>query len=329
MKKLYTTILLLAFMGLRSWAITPNPNVWVFLCFGQSNMEGNAAIEAVDKKNIPARFKWMPAVNYGSTYTKGGVYKAAPPLCRPGTGLTPVDYFGREMCANLPDSISIIVINVAVGGAPIELFDESISQKEGYFTGQADWYVNYCKQYDMNPYRRLIEMAQKAQKRGVIKGILLHQGESNNCQSDWPKKVKKVYNNMLTELGLEAKKVPLLVGEMVQQNMGGVCWGHNNVIKNIRSTIPTAKIISSKDCPARDDGLHFTAEGYRMIGKRYAEAIYPSLMKELEQAQATPLMPVVEDEPIYNSEWYNLQGQTVGKPAKGMYIHNGKKVLVK
>ena len=38
-----------------------------------------------------------------------------PPLCRPNTGLTPVDYFGRTLTEALPDSIRIGVIPVAMG----------------------------------------------------------------------------------------------------------------------------------------------------------------------------------------------------------------------
>lgn len=34
------------------------------------------------------------------------------------------------------------------------------------------------------PYGKLVEMARLAQQEGVIKGILLHQGESNNMQQD-------------------------------------------------------------------------------------------------------------------------------------------------
>ena len=34
-------------------------------------------------------------------------------------------------------------------------------------------------------------------------------------------------------------------------------------------------------------------------------------------------------EPITNNVWYNLQGQRVDNPSKGLYIKNGKKVLVK
>lgn len=40
-------------------ASTPDPNFQIYLCFGQSNMEGNAAIEAQDKTGVNPRFMAM------------------------------------------------------------------------------------------------------------------------------------------------------------------------------------------------------------------------------------------------------------------------------
>lgn len=275
MKHFYLTILCACAMMLCSIGInaqTPDPNFHIYLCFGQSNMEGNATPEAQDKKSPGTRFKMLSCVDMPSLgRKKGSWYAATPPLCRQGTGLTPADYFGRTMIENLPDSISIGVVHVAVGGAPIELFDEDVSQVKGYFDNKEGWYVNYCKEYDMNPYRRLIDMAKIAQKKGVIKGILFHQGCSDNTQKEWLMKVKKVYTRICDELNLDPQETPILAGETVGQKEGGACWGHNAIIAQLPNTIKNAHVISSAGCPQRGDGLHFTAEGYRMIGKRYAE----------------------------------------------------------
>lgn len=268
-------------------AQTPDPNFYIFLCFGQSNMEGNATIEAQDKVSPGNRFQMLSAVDMNSLgRKKGNWYVATPPLCRQETGLTPADYFGRTLIENLPENIKIGVVHVAVGGAPIELYDEDVISKEGYWNGQADWYVNYCKNYDMNPYRRLIDMAKIAQKSGVIKGILLHQGESNNCQQDWPKKVKVIYDRILKELDLKAEDVPLLAGETVRTEMGGSCGGHNGIIANLPGTIKNSYVISSKGLAQKGDGLHFTAVSYRQIGKRYAATMYKILTGETLDVEA-------------------------------------------
>lgn len=41
----------------------PDPNFQIYLCFGQSNMEGNAAIEDIDRTGVNPRFQAMYAVD--------------------------------------------------------------------------------------------------------------------------------------------------------------------------------------------------------------------------------------------------------------------------
>ena len=253
---------------------TPDPNFQIYLCFGQSNMEGNAVIEAQDKTGVNPRFMAMYTLDNASAgWTKGKWHTATPPQARPSTRLSVVDYFGRKMVDNLSDEVKVGTITVAVGGASIDLFDKDKYQSYLNDAKTPDWLRNYAKEYGGNPYGRLIELAKIAQKSGVIKGILLHQGETNNCDQTWPSKVKKIYEDILADLGLDAKDVPLLVGELGQKDQNAACWGHNAIIDNIAATIPTAHVVSSKGCPLQSDKLHFTAEGYRMFGKRYADVM--------------------------------------------------------
>ena len=256
-----------------------DPNFYIFLCFGQSNMEGNAKIEAQDRDGISPRFMTMSAVDWQAPNGRkqGQWYAAVPPLCREYTGLTPTDYFGRTLVEQLPESIKVGVINVAVGGCSIDLFDED--KRADYIAKSPDWLKNFCKAYDDNPYRRLVDMAKKAQKSGVIKGILLHQGCTDNTQQDWPQRVNTVYTRLLKELDLKAEDVPLLVGELMTQQDGGCCFAHNAIIDNIGKTIPTAYPIPSLGCPGKPDKLHFTAEGYRILGRRYGEKMLELLRK--------------------------------------------------
>ena len=257
-----------------SQASAPDPNFQIYLCFGQSNMEGNAAIEAQDKTGVNPRFMAMYTLdNANAGWTKGKWHTAVPPQARPYTRLSVVDYFGRKMVDNLPEEVKVGTITVAVGGASIDLFDKDKYQAYLNDANTADWLRNYAKEYGGNPYGRLIELAKMAQQKGVIKGILLHQGETNNCDPTWPSKVKKIYEDILADLGLDAEDVPLLVGELGQKDQGAACWGHNAIIDKITATIPTAHVVSSKDCPLQSDRLHFTAEGYRMFGKRYADVM--------------------------------------------------------
>lgn len=246
-----------------------DPNLHIYLCFGQSNMEGNATPELEDYAIQSDRFLTMAAVNMTThKRTKGHWYMARPPLCRDNTGLTPADYFGRKMVEQLPDSIKVGVINVAIGGASIDAFDDD--KCEAYIAKEADWFKSYCANYDNHPYQRLIAMAKEAQKVGVIKGILLHQGCTDNGSATWCSRVKLIYDRMINDLGLDPEDTPLLAGELLSQANGGVCYGHNTRIAELSKYIPNAHKVSSTGCPGASDGLHFTVEGYRKIGTNYA-----------------------------------------------------------
>jgi Carbohydrate esterase, sialic acid-specific acetylesterase len=267
---------LIGFLSLAMNALSQDTNLWIFVCFGQSNMEGFPGIQEQDKTNLDNRFRVLAAVDFPKLdRKKGNWYPAVPPLCRPSTGLCPADYFGRTMVSNLPPNIKIGVVHVAVAGCKIELF-----QKDNYQTYAAtapSWMSNIIKGYDGNPYQYLVETAKLAQKDGVIKGILLHQGESNTNDKEWPNKVKGIYANLISDLNLRAEEVPLLTGEVVNADQQGACASMNKIIDDLPKTISTAHVISSAGCTCRPDHLHFTPAGYRELGTRYAQTILPLL----------------------------------------------------
>lgn len=254
----------------------------VYLCLGQSNMEGAARFNPVDTTGINNRFMVLQAVDCPDLEREKGVwYKATPPLVRCHTGLGPADYFGRAMTAALPAHIKVGVINVAVGGCKIELFDKENFQ--GYIASSPDWLKNMAAEYDNNPYQRLVDMALIArQNGGIIKGILLHQGESNTGDKEWPVKVKKVYDSLLKDIGLAPNSVPLLAGEVVHADQQGVCASMNEIIQTLPGVIPNSHVISSAGCEAGPDRLHFSTEGYRMLGERYADQMLAILNPQIK-----------------------------------------------
>lgn len=264
------SILIAGFLFLTGAASAQDPNFYIFLCLGQSNMEGfPGTIEAQDTVVNP-RFQLFTAANTpGLGRQTGKWYPAVPPLCRQGTGLCPADYFGRTLVENLPSKIRVGVINVAIGGCKIELFDKA--KAENYLTTAPSWMKNMVKEYNNNPYNRLVEMAKLAQKDGVIKGILLHQGESNVNDPEWTSKVKIVYENLVKDLNLDPKKVPLLAGELVNADQGGVCASGNAMIAKLPEVVPNSYVVSSSGCADRVDNLHFSSAGYRELGKRYGQ----------------------------------------------------------
>ena len=267
----------------------PDPNFYIFLCFGQSNMEGNARPEAVDLESPGSRFLLMPAVDFPNKGRKMGEWcEASAPLCRPNTGLTPADWFGRTMVASTPDNIRIGVIHVAIGGIDIKGFlPDSI---ENYAKNKApQWMKGMLAAYDNNPYERLVTLAKKAQKDGVIKGILMHQGETNTGDPKWAGMVKQVYENLCGDLQLKPEEVNLYVGNIVQAGGKGVCIGCKKQIDELPQTIHTSQVISSDDCSNGPDRLHFDAAGYRELGCRYGEAVARHLGFEPKRPKNLPV----------------------------------------
>lgn len=273
MKKIKSLLVLAALWlvsGSASAAV--DPNFYIFLCFGQSNMEGNARPEAQDIQSPGPRFLLMPAVDDPQRGRKMGEWcEASAPLCRPNTGLTPADWFGRTLVASLPENIKVGVIHVAIGGIKIQGFlPDSIKE---YVKTAPSWMKGMLEAYNNNPYERLITLAKKAQKDGVIKGILMHQGESNTGDPKWAGMVQRVYDRMLGDLKLKPEEVNLYAGNIVQAGGQGVCIGCKKQIDDLPKTIHTAQVISSDDCTNGPDRLHFDAAGYRELGCRYGEAV--------------------------------------------------------
>ena len=243
-------------------------NFWIFLCFGQSNMAGQAPIEQQDLQ-VSDRYLSM-ATTDGSDGRKLGTWrKAIPPLFRADAHLGPVDWFGRTLLDVVPENVRIGIVSVAVEGCPITFFDKdknaSLIAKE-----ERDWMNGILNQYGRDPYQRLLDMAKISQKDGVIKGVLLHQGETDAYNDEWRKEVRKIYRDLQEELRFDSMAVPLLVGEVVRQKYGGVCAHANSTINDIANHYPNTYVVSSEGCLPSDDNVHFSSEGYRQLGRHYA-----------------------------------------------------------
>jgi hypothetical protein len=272
------SILLAGCAASKTAAGSKKENFYIFLCFGQSNMEGFPGTIENQDKTVDERFQVLAAVDFRDpNRTKGNWYPAIPPLCRPGCGLCPADYFGRTLVANLPKNVRVGVINVAVAGCKIEMFQKA--NYESYLSSQAAWMKNIVKQYDGNPYGRLVALAKQAQKDGVIKGILLHQGESNGGDRQWGSKVKGIYDDLLKDLDLKPDSVPLLGGELV---------GSAGVVSQLPQASPNFYAISSKGCGSQPGGVHFNSAGYRELGKRYGEKMLELLGYKVKESAAQP-----------------------------------------
>lgn len=270
-----------------SVSAAPDPNFHIYIAYGQSNMEGNAT--NFDKNKDGAEhprvkmFATVSCPNLGRP-TVGEMYPAKPPMFKCDQGLSVADWFGRHMADSLPD-VTIGIIPVAQGGTSIRLFDPD--DYKNYIASAADWLRNGVKAFgnDGNAMGRIIEVAKKAQEVGVIKGIIFHQGETDGGMSNWEQIVKKTYEYMLTQLGLEAEETPFVAGEMVD---GGSCAGFSSRVRGLSNYIANFGVASSKGYGSKGDGLHFTVEGYRGMGERYAQEMLKLITRE-------PVEPVPQE----------------------------------
>jgi len=256
-------------------------------CSQGSTIVYNDVLPDSYKTGVDSRFQVMTAVagsyklanNQNQSREQGQWYTAVPPLVRNNLCLSPVDYFGRTIVKNTPSDIKVGIIVVAVGGAAIEGFGKTGSAD--YYNTQADYMKNYAKNYDNNPYKRLVDLAKEAQKVGVIKGILMHQGESGAANGNYSQKVKAIYDNILSDLGLTANSIPFLAGQAYGNNNANI-----NSIPDAMGKMPNGKnvgyVISSQGLAAADlnPSLHFTYEGYKTLGERYGEKMLELLYSD-------------------------------------------------
>ena len=324
----------------------PDPNFFIFLGIGQSNMQGKGQIEKVDTKTSKndftaddwARYKKLIIVD--SDKSKVGTWAVAkPPIVRPDTHLGVTDYFGRYLVKGLDERYTIGVAVVAVDGGSIRAFskdrdacamylDEAGRNNESWVTGAASQYGNY-------PYGKLVQMAKIARKSGVIKGIIFHQGETDLTDATesqgnaWLANVYKLYTDLITDLNLSMDSVPFIAGEPVQRNQGGVCYSAIPWVDKLpayfkeKSGKDIAYVVSSEGC-TNSDQYHFSSQGYRDMGKRYGEIMLPILLSQ--GALASTVIPVECDE---EDVIYDLLGRRLDAPVKGINIINGKKVIIR
>ena len=300
--KRWTAVVLMSFVMFGSAQAAVDPNFYIFLCFGQSNMEGAARPEAEDTKSPGPRFLLMPAVDDAQRgRTMGKWCEAAAPLCRPNTGLTPADWFGRTLIETLPENIRVGVIHVAIGGIRIEGFmPDQIAE---YVKTAPGWMKGMLEAYGNNPYERLVMLAKRAQQDGVIKGVLMHQGESNTGDPEWAQKVQSVYDHLLGDLQLKPEEVPLLAGEVVQANGEGQCVAMNKQIDELPKTLHTAHVVSSTGCSNGPDKLHFDAAGYRELGRRYGEKMLELMGYQVRSPFTVPADAVTAETTVPGNEF--------------------------
>jgi hypothetical protein len=237
---------------------TGDPNFYVFLLIGQSNMEGAPRPEAIDRElneNVKV-LAYDNCAGLGRTYNEW--YTAAPPLHSCGGGVGPGDYFAKTLVAQNPGK-AIGLVPCAISGVDIDFFRKGVIS-----TRRNEFRIPPDNQRE-GAYEWVLERARIAQQSGRIRGILFHQGESDTGQSVWVEKVREMVSDLRTDL--ELGDVPFLAGEVLY---GGCCSSHNPIVNRLPAQIPNGFVISADGLAGMDEA-HFDLAGQRTLGARYGE----------------------------------------------------------
>ncbi len=228
-------------------------NFHLFLLVGQSNMAGRGKVTPQDQQPHPRvlmlnkKQEWVPAVD--------PLHFDKPGIVGVGIGKT----FGAEIASDNPD-VTIGLIPCGVGGSPIS------SWQPGEF----------YKPTKSHPWDDAMERAKVALKHGTLKGILWHQGESDSKEGlaeIHEEKLHDLIQRLRTEL--KAPNVPFIAGQMGQFSERPwndakkmVDAAHQNLPAKVKNTA----FVSSDGLKHKGDNVHFDADSYRELGRRYADA---------------------------------------------------------
>jgi hypothetical protein len=260
-------------------------NFHCYLLFGQSNMAGGGAISdsAADCDTSP-RVKVLAfsdcnldkgpdCKNSPVKRTHDQWYTAQPPLhdCSPTLeGISPGDWFGKTMLDSVADFVKIGLIPCALSGMSLDVFLKN---------GSAKSTVGPTAVNGKNAYNWLISRCQIAQKTGVIKGFLLHQGESgtgNSTNLAWDDLAIKIFNDLKTDLKLDAK-TPAVVAQLRSDNTAPAPQynaGTNNLIINLPKKYANSAAVSSTGLVGNGKDIwHFNPSSMRELGRRYARSL--------------------------------------------------------
>jgi len=229
----------------------PDGEFHLYALIGQSNMAGRGEVGPEDTETHPRVLcldrsgEWVPAAD-PLHFDK--------PIAGVGPGLT----FGKVMAACNP-GIQIGLIPCAAGGSPLRTW-----QPGGYW-----------EQTQSHPYDDTLARCRTAQRDGVLKGFLWHQGESDSNAQDAPRyldRLKELVSRLRTSL--QAPQAAFVVATLGDFYVARNGWAAtvNNALEQLTLEVGNTACVSAGGLVHRGDDLHFDAASARELGRRYAAA---------------------------------------------------------
>lgn len=227
----------------------------VYLLMGQSNMAGRAPFAQEDAGVIDRCYllnadeEWEPAQNPLNRYS---TIRKGIEMQKMGPGYS----FAKAMLAK-DKSISIGLVVNAKGGTNIDQW-----RKGTLF------------------YKESLRRAKDAQKTGTLKGILWHQGESDNKMPDgYLQKLQSLIQDIRGDLGLP--NLAFIAGQVNDVKL------INDQIARLPETVPATGFVSSDGLQVMDR-WHFDTKSIKILGERYAKEM---LRVQAESSQISVSLP--------------------------------------
>jgi hypothetical protein len=245
MKCLIPALAMLFMLSATAQHNKPDPNFHLYLLAGQSNMAGRGAVDAESKKINPQIVmldktnKWVPATD--------PVHFDKPDVI----GVGPAISFAKEMIGT-DKKIKIGLIPAAVGGSPIRV-----------------WSPDSVYLDSLHPYDDAITRTKIAMQEGVLKGIIWHQGESDNNKDGvvlYLAKLKELIERF--RLDLLVPDLPFVAGEIGYFKNDLLI---NTVIDSLPGRVPKTAVVKANGLTDKGDKTHFDTPSARELGKRYAQ----------------------------------------------------------
>jgi len=223
-------------------------NFHIYLLMGQSNMAGRG--------KITEKFKAAPDSNILSLDKQGNWVIAKHPLHfdKAIAGVGPGLKFAQEMLKSADKEVKIGLVPCAVGGTSINKWK----------TGA------YDDRTHTHPYDDAITRIKQAMQSGVIKGVIWHQGESDqNDVDDYLSKLKELIRDIRSLV--QNPNLPFVVGELGQYN--AAYHAINLEIRKVKTQVSLTAVVSTKGLRDIGDHTHFDSESAAKLGKRYAKSM--------------------------------------------------------
>lgn len=267
----------------------------LYILAGQSNMSGRGRAEpdeGSDLSGVKKRQLLALDANCVWNVAQGGVYTYENypdhmTFINPEkVGLGPGLRFAERVAEEIEGSSEIGLIPTAVGGSNIK-----------------QWHPDTGKLY-----KEAIRRTREAQKRGSVRALLWHQGESDatesNC-SEYAERLREVIAGFRRDLN--APDLLVLVGTLgkfLDDHFAKQMFGHwrivNEQIRDVAKKDDRVYLVEAENLTSAGDNLHFSSDSAQRLGERYFEEYIRARMevgtKDVDSSTVNAKSVLEEDE---------------------------------